>query len=227
MTEPDSDPTIRPKKRFWVSLPGILAQVAVVIVAITGLIVALDGNGDGGSTTTTAPSRDTSTSPPDTSTTTDDEEIVLQAEDGALIAPMTANPDETASRGFFVSSPEQGEGGVRLEFTAQGGTYTIWGLVRADSAGPTSSNSFTVSIDGGGEDIWDFFESRGNPPTFWSWDAISLRCGGTFENHGCNPQFWELEPGPHWIDIITRDSDAGLDVILITTDLDAQPPFGP
>ena len=84
-----------------------------------------------------------------------------------------------------------------------------------------------MSVDGGEPDIWDFFETLGNPPVNWSWDAVSLRCGGTFEEHLCDPLRLELSPGAHEIVFSDREFDARLDVVVITTEVDRQPTFGP
>ena len=226
-----------------------MSQRLVALAAAMGLILALivaavlvvsSGDGDDSETTTTvagsppattavaAPITETTTSSPaKTSTSTAPSELVLEAEAGEIVAPMAEELDPTASGGALVSSPTFGEGSVTLPFVVQGGTYAVWARASAGSVGPTASDSFDVAVDGAELDTWDLFETLGDPPVNWSWDAVSLRCGGTFEEHGCDPWHLELAPGQHAITFQTRDLGTRLDVVVITADLDWQPVLDP
>lgn len=151
--------------------------------------------------------------------------LVRQAEDADITEPAKALTDNEAGApmgGGYVASATQDRGALEFSFEVEGGVYVIWGRVAAGSTLPTSQDSFFVSIDGGTEDIWDFFEEQTVPQTTWDWEPISLRCGA--EVHRCDPWIVELDTGAHTLSLRARDAGSRIDAIFITGDPNALPP---
>jgi hypothetical protein len=114
---------------------------------------------------------------------------------------------------------------VTLRFQAEGGDYVVWGRVAAGTGVP-NSNSLFVSLDGQDEDVWDFFQedtATESLPADWQWEPISLRCGGDFDTHNCDPWTPNLSEGPHTLVLGGREVDSRLDVLIVTNDPEYRP----
>ncbi|MEU1972338.1 hypothetical protein ABZ477_11815 [Microbacterium sp. NPDC019599] len=168
----------------------------------------------------------TNTSAPDPTTTSSVDVLRFEAEDASLVETIAARSDPTASGGAYISAASD-RGAARFEFDASGGTYVVWARVsQPEPADPTRTDfndSFVVVMDGSTPDIWDYFEGEGVVHKQWTWDRISLRCGGTFELHYCDPWEVTLTPGEHTLVLNAREADARVDVVVITNDLDYEP----
>ena len=154
--------------------------------------------------------------------------IVFEAEDGVWTAPMTMAMDPEACKGAFIYTPEVAytytnaheAGAAEFAFTVAGGDDVIWARAAAKGLISGSHNSFFVSVDGGAEDVWDLFEDTGGEPiSFWTYDQISLRCGGDSETHFCKPLVISLHVGTHTLTLSGRESLTLLDKINLTSDL--------
>jgi hypothetical protein len=149
--------------------------------------------------------------------------IAMEAEQGELVGPLVDVPDATASGGAFVHSPERESGTVTLEFDAPvQGKYFFWGRVSQPESEVEDrvdlNDTFFVQLDGSDLDIWDFVENKTFVLGDWTWDQISLRCGGTFNTHLCDPFAPTLDAGPHTLVLGARDPFARLDAIEVTND---------
>jgi hypothetical protein len=190
--------------------------------------------------TTASPTNDSTTTATTATPTTNDstasdsstdvvEPLFLEAEDGRITEPIAVRADLEASARAYVSSTEGGGpsddlgGTVSLEFDIDGtGSYLVWGRVASDADGPTSSDSFFVSLDDGPEDVWDFLEPVGGTDK-WEWDLVSLRCEadgdpGSFAVHFCDPWSIHLTSGRHVLTFRTRDPLSRLDAIVIVAE---------
>jgi hypothetical protein len=151
------------------------------------------------------------------------EQYVIEAESGTLSSPMGIGSDPSASGGRFVVSPERESGAVQLTLALEGGVYVVWARAAAGSDEPARSDSFFVEFDGGDSYHWDLFHKTGNPPTNWTWERVSARCGGDFDTHLCDPLTFELESGEHQLSFLTLEPGSKLDMVVITNDLDGRP----
>ena len=144
--------------------------------------------------------------------------IVMEAEAAVLASPMQKAADSAASGGTYIFSGTKDKGTASFTFTAKAGSYVFWALAKASDSNGKSHNSFYVSVDGGAEDTWDVFYDAANPYTVWSWDAISLRAGGTQLNNLTDPYTVLLSAGTHTLRLRAREIDTRLDKIIITSD---------
>jgi hypothetical protein len=175
----------------------------------------------GQETTSTPPTEvtpDTDVPPETTAARVGTEVIRLEAEEGRPIPPIGPVASREASGGAYVASPD-GSGALRLEFDArEGGEYRVWGRVATGSPA-LDKNSVKIAIDDGDADIWDFFQEDPAPASGeWVWELVSVRCGGDFNEHRCDPWLFELEPGPHTLVVIAREPDSRLDAFRVTND---------
>ena len=204
----------------------VLASIGVLILG--GAVVAMiyDSNDTTSQVTTSAVTTITPTaiiSVPVTTAAGGEPDIVLEAESGAIESPMSSAFDELASGGRFVGVDEPG-GAVHFTFEVDGGDYVLWARAAASADDPLTSDSFSVAVDGGERDIWDLFETTETPPIDWSWDQVSLRCGGSDNNtHQCNPKIFALDPGRHTLSVLGREDGAKLDVIVIRDEVEGRP----
>ena len=152
--------------------------------------------------------------------------IIIEAEDGSLIPPMAAISRTGALGGAVVSSPERDGGVLRVDFDVKvAGDYRVWAHVSTGEPDvpATDSNSFTVSLDNKGIDVWDIFEDTAAPPSGLKWELVSMRCGGSEAEHLCDPWILRLEPGSHSLAIAAREPNAVIDQLIITSDPDFAP----
>lgn len=218
----------RPKRRW---LPAVIAVGAVALVAggVAVVLSLLPGTAD-------APLADVSSgaTPTPSATTTPTPEslfdtVEIEAEDGRLVATLAALSDATASGGAYIAAAEDESGTARFEFdVAKAGTYRIWARVsQPEAADPAhefdANDTFRLSLDSSAPDIWDFHEGEDRLYLDWTWELISLRCGGDFQKHNCVPFETELEAGPHVLVLTGREADARLDALVITSDPDLSP----
>ncbi|MEM9895554.1 MAG: PKD domain-containing protein [Bacteroidota bacterium] len=137
--------------------------------------------------------------------------IYLEAESGAVEAPMAVFGNEQASGGQYVMAPAGNEstgvppamGKVSLTVSLNAGTYKIWGRVIT----PTGSNdSFWISVNGENPYRWNSIGDHIN----WSWQPVHD------SDNGEQIISWELEAGEHTIDFYYRESQAQLDEVYIS-----------
>lgn len=167
------------------------------------------------------PTGSASEEPPSAGTSHDT--IRREAEEGAIASPMEVRRDDSASGGAYVATLIREEGAVTLEFEAAGGRYFAWGRVAAPE-GAANANSVHVSVDGEESDIWDFFqEETDSLPSDWQWERLSLRCGGDFDKHNCDPWSRPLSEGRHTLVLHGREADSRVDVLVITNDPEYTP----
>ena len=218
------------RRRTMVAISAVVV-VAVAVAAVVGLLTRTSDEGTqpvaGGDSseqqTGEQPTNGQQTDGPQSTTSTpvSASPVFLEVEDGDVSEPMTAKTNPQACANGYVSSVEGGgpddeEGGaVTVGFDIEeAGTYVFWGRVAAGGGRVTSSDSLFVSIDGGPEDTWDFRQVEG-PTAGWEWDGISLRCGGDFGDHRCDPWEVHLEPGRHTLTFRTREPLSQLDAIFV------------
>ncbi len=94
--------------------------------------------------------------------------VMLEAEDGALTAPMEKVADRNVSNGAFicVSDEDAGDGSASWDLDVpQDGDYDLWGKVYVP---PSATGKLHVSVDGGAERAWDFAGITG-------WNLLPLR----------------------------------------------------
>lgn len=150
--------------------------------------------------------------------------VGFEAESGIMTGNMSSEQDAGASGGRYAHSAVVLGGWVWLSFDVSGGDYIVWARAAAGWPFPSLHDSFLVSVDGGAADVWDMFYDRpGGPATQWTWDAVSLRAGGTKDNNLADPMVLALAPGSHTLAIGAFEAGAKLDKILITTDMAYNP----
>ncbi len=225
----------RPSSRLvWAAI------VAVMATAGTGLVMVLtggDGQGEGEVAPTTPSPTAAPTTPPGLSTSSPEGTVemtqqyaeMIEAEDGAVVSPMVARSDPSASGGAYVLSPADNDGTLRIDFDVPNdGVYVFWGRVSTVYGGsldPVDTGSFAVALDGAALDVWDFAEGEPDPPlTTWRWEPVSLRCGGDFETHLCDPWSARLDAGGHSLTLLARELGSGIDALVVTDDPDYRPP---
>ena len=137
--------------------------------------------------------------------------ILIEAESGQLVPPMTTASDGGASGGLYVHTPPEQYGGeVSFDFTLPAaGEYAVWGRVWGIGWG---NDSFWASVDGGGEVWWSI------PHDEWQWDQVSHWNGSETVL-----MTYDLLAGGHQLLVRTREHGSRLDVIEITDDLSYVP----
>jgi hypothetical protein len=153
------------------------------------------------------------------------EVLRLEAEDGTVTPPMQVGSGDDASGGAYVASDVEGAGEVRFDLDVVGGEYYVWGLVSSPT-GRGNSNSLTVRLDDLPGDVWDFYEDdtlSPDLPMSWQWERVSLRCGGDFNAHNCDPWAPELAAGQHTFVLAGREPSSRVDALVVTNDPDFAP----
>ncbi len=144
-------------------------------------------------------------------------QVTAEAESAAIVSPMARRSSSTASGGQFVSTRTANSGQVIFTVNIpSAGTYVIWSRVMAADS---SSDSFTVSVDGAGADTFDCAENKWS--TNWQWSVVNGRNGGAPLT--LNPRTFNLSAGTHHITFAGRDANTGLDEIIVTNDLSYVP----
>ena len=146
-----------------------------------------------------------------------DEHIRIEAESGAITAPLITRDDTSASGGSYLvyPAPQAQAGSALYAFEIkQSGTYSIW--TRSLTPSTTGHNSWTVSVDGETSFTYDVFQNaRSNS---WAWDLLSERGTGSPDAPQFDPKTYALAPGMHTLVFEGRAHDTRLDKILITSD---------
>lgn len=143
----------------------------------------------------------------------------FEAESGELTPPaavLAPEPwcvltDETASGGRYVATPVRWHGGIPYKISVpETGEYFIWACVYGPSG---NEDSYWVSIDGIGEDVFDIAEGG---YAQWAWYRVKGR-----DNRRDNPsgdRTFVLAKGNHALTFRNREENARLDRIIITSD---------
>lgn len=144
--------------------------------------------------------------------------IELEAEAGAVSAPMHIAAQPAASMGYCVGVPQGGgsitspsnSAGVAVyEFNlAESGNYRVWGRVLAPSG---NQDSFFAAMDDGAFARWNVQQSSD-----WTWDRV-------FTAGGADPQIFTLDAGPHTFYLMQREAGTLIDKLIITMDPDFIP----
>ncbi len=121
----------------------------------------------------------------------------FEAESGVLENPMKVN---TQNGVRYISTKERNEGKATFTFTLPtDGIYEIKGKTIASNTG---SDSFTVSLDAGTQDIWDIPNSSD-----WKWNTIKLRNN--------NEATFKLNAGRHTLTLFGREANTMIDRIQV------------
>jgi len=147
--------------------------------------------------------------------------LLLEAENGDIVAPMEIVNADTASGGSYIWTPE-GAGKNSDPLNASGyaryafmipteGDYTIWGLVISNDI---ASDSFYISVDDNEFVTWHTKE--GGVDT-WTWDVVSAREVDQ-ERNDSNPMLYHLAAGMHTLTIVNREDGTKIDKIQITNE---------
>jgi outer membrane biosynthesis protein TonB len=171
---------------------------------------------------TPAPTPSPSPVPTPTPEPTPDNSQYIESETGLMSSPFTIQSSSLASLGKFVlAGTSKNQGGVKLNFTVPTtGNYYIWGRTISPNF---SSDSFYISVDGTGLDIWDTAENLWSP--WWQWTRITGRTanGGQISNQNKTPRVFYLTKGSHILHIDGRDPSVSIDKIFITNNPYAVP----
>jgi len=195
------------------------SPVAGTIIGLGDTTVTLTATDEAGNESSFLMTASVSDEPPPLT-----EIIAIEAEAGEITAPMVTVPDSTASGGAYIESADTNSGSADFTFNAHGGTYIVWALAKAGTPSPNAHDSFFVSMDAESEDVWDlFYDVPGGPSTNWAWDVISMRSGGSWSNNLADPATFQLGAGTHTLRLRGREVFAGIDRILITSDLQYDP----
>ncbi|MEZ4273394.1 MAG: right-handed parallel beta-helix repeat-containing protein [Myxococcota bacterium] len=170
-----------------------------------------------------APTPDVPQTPPtcDSSKAGDCWSLHVEAETQNVVAPTTRRSDANASGGNFLANPTANDGQVdfAIEIPAAG-EYLIWARVMASSA---TSDSFFVNANGASEDIFDAAE--GTWSSQWQWSLVNGRDGGAPLT--LSPRLFALNAGTNTLTFRSREAGTGIDVIVITNDVDFVPAGAP
>ncbi len=144
--------------------------------------------------------------------------ISLEAEDAALVSPMEALRDYSASAQASIQSSQVQAGEAQFTVSLpEAGEYRIWCHVLGATSG---SDSFFVSVDEGPEDIYDIAEGTWSDE--WQWSLVNGRAG-TGVPLTLSPRIFSLTAGVHTLRFRGRELGGRLDRISIT----ARPEFVP
>jgi len=197
------------------------AQNYSINVAATAIDISgnpLDGNNDGVGGDDFSLSFTTETPP-------EPFYLYVEAETGTLTTPMQTATDPDASGNSYVYIPEgtgnSGDGAVDIAINVPyNDSYVIWGCVTAPSK---SDDSYYVFMDGDKDRIWDCLYELDTLPNVWTWDQITERGTGTFDNPQYDPAVFTLNAGTHTIKFKNREDGVKLDRVLITNDFNFKP----
>jgi len=149
-----------------------------------------------------------------------EDDLAFEAEHAdAIEFPMAIAEDEDASGGEYILSPNGRAGWADYEVEIPADEdYYMWGMVQKHDG---VTDSFFVTFDevARGDDnddnpnTWDI----GAAADIWLWDPVSGR------GVGGDPREFELTQGLHTLRIWTRENNAWLDSIFMSTEEDAQP----
>ena len=141
--------------------------------------------------------------------TPDDMRLEL-LDDGAIISPGSAAAQ------CFVRTPAEATGRGETSWTfelPQAGEYSLWGRARATGEELGKADSFVVQVDDGKPIDWHM-PSVAN----WAWGKVA---SGVPQQ----PLNFVLGAGAHTLRLMTRETGAQLERLVVTSNLEAKPPF--
>ena len=137
----------------------------------------------------------------------------IEAEAGALTAPMAAASVGTAFGGQYIVTSTTDAGTAAWTFSVpSAGTYYVWSRVLSATE---KQDSFYVKMDSGAEDVYDTAQGTWSPN--WQWTRLNGR-GGTGMPLTINPRTFSLSAGSHTLTFRGRETSTLLDRIIVTTD---------
>ncbi|MEZ4273017.1 MAG: right-handed parallel beta-helix repeat-containing protein [Myxococcota bacterium] len=139
--------------------------------------------------------------------------LYAEAEEQKLESPMAVSANSDASGASYVSSATESLG--QIDFLLElpkSGAYLVWARVLAPTA---TADSFWVSANGGDWDIYDVAEGTWSEQ--WQWTRVNGR------TEGANPRIFTFEAGSNTLSFRGREAGAGVDVLLVTDDVDFAP----
>ena len=149
-----------------------------------------------------------------------DDELAFEAEDfDTLGPPMMIVEDKDVSGGAYIKSPSGRAGWSEYEVEIpEFSPYYMWGMVQRHDG---LTDSFFVTFDlvdrGVDDDVNENTWGVNAPDNIWTWDAVNGRGAGG------DPRIFELEEGIHMLRVWTRENDAWLDCIFMSTEQMAVP----
>ncbi len=135
-------------------------------------------------------------------------EAAVEAEDGAVRAPFTYQPDTSASAGKFIevanghaSPPGTAKGTARYELTVEeAGLYALWARVQS----PFGTRSIRVQVDDGADVLWSVATTSS-----WTWKKTPF-------------MVW-LDEGSHSVELTEQQSGVRVDRLSVATTLATAP----
>ena len=148
------------------------------------------------------------------------DELAFEAEDFDKIEhPMVVVKDDKVSGGAYIKSPTGRAGWAEYEIEIPDDLkYYMWGMVQ-EHDGVTDSFFITFNLlDRGADDdinpnTWDM----NGPANAWGWDKVRGR------GVGGDPRVFTLDKGKHKLRVWTRENEAWLDCIYMSTEMNAVP----
>ena len=139
--------------------------------------------------------------------------VRMEAESAALSGPMWVGSTDQAFGGKYILATATDNGTATWAFTVpSSGGYYIWSRVMAADA---QHDSFYAKANGGAEDIYDTAQETWSPN--WQWTVLNGR-GGTDAPLTIDPRILTLVAGTNTFVFRGRETNSGLDRILITND---------
>lgn len=144
--------------------------------------------------------------------------LPFEAESGTLAAPMAIASDVNANQGDFIqtSSTDSGTATYTVNIPVAG-DYVLWARVLSPD---DTQDSFYVSLDGAGEDIYDTTPSAVFSSA-WTWSIVQGRnvtTTTTMNGVAVKVRVFTLTTGLHTITFRGREPGAGLDQLVLTND---------
>jgi len=134
--------------------------------------------------------------------------LTVQAEDATITGDMAVGSDAGATGGAYLTTAIGGsQSAPNISYAELCVTVPTAGRYRLDGRVQNPNNrddSFWVSIDGGGDALWDTTISNG-----WTTDAVSARLVS-------DPAVWQLASGQHTIRVSAREDGSKVDQLTLT-----------
>jgi hypothetical protein len=132
----------------------------------------------------------------------------VEAETGGLAGSMMVVEN-------YITAAEREDGtALFMVVLPQAGSYVIQTRIWAGGSG---ADSFHVSVDDLGEDVYDT-NPKGDPAKYNAWidDVVRVRAGGTWDSPTLDPVVLELVAGQHTIIFRAREPGTRLDKFKFT-----------
>jgi len=149
-----------------------------------------------------------------------EDELAFEAEDADTISPpMVVVEDNDVSGGAYIKSPSGRAGWSEYEVEIpEFAPYYMWGMVQRHDG---LTDSFFITFDlvdrGEDDDVNENTWSVSTADNIWTWDAVNGRGAGG------DPRIFELDEGLHMLRVWTRENEAWLDCIYMSTEQIAIP----